>query len=141
VAEVGVAEVRIGTGAPGDGDADRLWDWLRDEPELRGRMRRVDVASPPEAMGSVTEIVVQVAAAAAGAAALWEALARSLVAWRRYRGSDVTIEIVGADGRRVSATARRIEDAEPMLREVLGLPAQTPADPPNRVAAPPAPER
>ncbi len=68
-----------------------------------------------------------VAAAGAGPAVVVAAtstvlpvLARVLTTWLRTRRSDVTITLTGPDGRQVSLDAKKANDAENLLRHVLG---------------------
>jgi len=101
-----------------DIDVESLWDWLRHEPELQGRLR-IDSADAPEgAMGATTELVVQTAAVMAGAGVM-TALARSLSVWLVQRRSDLTVKVTGPDGRQVSVSARRVANPEQLLRAVL----------------------
>jgi hypothetical protein len=111
-------EVRIAVDGR-DTDAEALWDWLRNEPELRGRLRADSAPTPEDAMGASTELVVQAAATVAGAGALWAALSRSLSVWLTQRRSDITVKVTGPDGRQVSLNAKRVADPEKLLREVL----------------------
>ncbi len=104
-----------------DADRESLWDWLRNEPELRGRLQlsAAPTPTPGEAMGAPTDLVVQVSAALAGAGAVWAALARSLSVWLVQRRSDLTITVTGPEGRKVSVSAKRVADPEQILRSVL----------------------
>jgi Effector Associated Constant Component 1 len=114
-----------------DTDVEALWDWLRHEPQLRGRLRTSSAAAPPDAMGGGTELVVEVASALAGAGAIWAALAKSLATWLKQRRSDVSIEITLPNGLRVMVSADRVGDAEQVInaafrdaREALSASAQ-----------------
>lgn len=100
-----------------DDDVESLWDWLRHEPELRGRLRIDRAASLEGAMGTATEFVVQTVAASG--AGVMIALARSLSVWLVQRRSDLTVKVSGPDGRQVSVSAQRISDPEQLLRAVL----------------------
>jgi Effector Associated Constant Component 1 len=120
-------EVRIAVDGR-DTDAESLWDWLRNEPELRGRVRANSAPTPDGAMGAPTELVVQAAATMAGAGALWVALSRSLSVWLTQRRSDITVKVTGPDGRQVSLNAKRVADPEKLLREILEIPAQPPIE-------------
>ena len=102
----------------GDADRESLWDWLRHEPELRGRLALSTAPTPDEAMGGTTDLVVQCSAALAGAGAVWAALAKSLSVWLVQRRSDLTITVTGPD-RTVSVSAQRVADPEQLLRSVL----------------------
>lgn len=88
-----------------------LWDWLRREPALRGRLRAGTTAAPDGTMGSGVELVV-----VASAPAL-DALARSIPDWLSQRKAGVTVKVTAPDGSSVSLTA---EDASELLRDLLG---------------------
>jgi tetratricopeptide (TPR) repeat protein len=98
-------------------DTDRvaLWDWLHDDRDLRGRIRR-DTPVTPGQMGAEIEYVVS---AVVGAGALWAALAKTISIWLVQRRSDVTITVTGPGGRKVSVSAKRTRDPEAIIREVL----------------------
>ena len=100
-------------------EAAALWDWLRQEPELRGRLRFRPAPAPEGAMGSATELWVQGAVAVAGAGALWAALARSLSVWLTQRRSDLTVRVTVPGGRQVYLNAKRVNDPQYLLREIL----------------------
>jgi hypothetical protein len=102
----------------GSTDVESLWDWLRQEPEVRGMLRVGSTATSEGAMGATTELVVQAAVAVAGASAM-TALARSLSVWLVQRRSDLTLKVTGPGGRQVSVCARRVSDPEQILRAVL----------------------
>jgi len=107
-----------------DADVEALWDWFRHEPQLRGRLRTASSPAPEGAMGTSTELVIQVAAAMAGAGALWAAVARSLSVWLTQRRSDITVKVTRPDGHQMSLTAKRVADPETLLRQFLGGSAQ-----------------
>jgi hypothetical protein len=107
-----------------DGDFEALWDWLREEPQLRGRLHLGAAATPAGTMGAGSEIAVQIGAAMAGAGALWAAVARSLSVWLTQRRSDITITVTAPGGRKVSVNAKRVADAEALLRDVLQTTAE-----------------
>ena len=102
-----------------DADRESLWDWLRNEPELRGRLQLSAAPTPGGAMGAPIEVVIQVGAVLAGASAVWAAVAKSLSVWLVQRRSDLTITVTGPDGRKVSVSAKRVADPEQILRSVL----------------------
>lgn len=102
-----------------DADRESLWDWLRHEPELRGRLQLSTAPTPDDAMGAPTDLVIQGSAALAGASAVWAALAKSLSVWLVQRRSDLTITVTGPDRRSVSVSAKRVANAEQILRSVL----------------------
>ncbi|MBB4693994.1 effector-associated constant component EACC1 [Paractinoplanes abujensis] len=74
-----------------DRDAMALSRWLRDERELRGCVRQQPGPMDPEAMGTMTDIVVPLATAVVSGALT--PLAESLVTFVRQRKSKVTIEV------------------------------------------------
>jgi hypothetical protein len=115
-------------------DAESLWTWLREEPELRGHLHRADrvphpdssralvvaVATTAAAAGVVAAAAASPAAVVVAASAVLPALAHGLVTWLRTRRSDVTITLMGPDGRQVSLDAKKVNDPENALRQVLG---------------------
>ena len=101
-----------------------LEDWLKSESALRGYVG-VERGTPTvDTMGLPTELVVQVAATAVGAGAVWTALAKSLTVWLTQRRSDVSLTITGAGGRTVTVDAKRIPDAESFVRLVNDVAAE-----------------
>lgn len=108
-----MAEVRI---AADEQDIDTLWDWLRHEPQLQGRISMGTVPAPDGAMGVPVELVV---ALVTSASFLAGALSRWLVERERQRRCDVTIKVTGPDGRQVSVSARRVPNSEQVLRAAL----------------------
>lgn len=98
-----------------DTDAEALWEWLGNEPALRGRL--TSVAAPPArgTMGAVSEVVVQLAATAA----VWTALAQSMSTWLSHRRSDVDITLRTPDGRQVTVNAKRVRDVEALVRNLV----------------------
>ncbi len=116
-------------------EAESLWRWLREEPELRGHLSRADPLPHPDRSRSLVVAIATTAAATAGVVAAAGAgpavvvaatstvlpvLARVLTTWLRTRRSDVTITLTGPDGRQVSLDAKKANDAENLLRHVLG---------------------
>lgn len=99
-----------------DTDAESLWDWLRHEPELRGRLRARSAPTEHEAMGAPIELVVVLATTTTAVAS---ALARSLSTWLVQRRSDLTVTVTGPDGHQVSVSSQRVADPEKLLRSVL----------------------
>jgi hypothetical protein len=98
-------------------DTDRvaLWEWLRDDRDLRGQVRR-ETAPAVGHLGGEIEYVVS---AVVGAGAVWAALAKTMSIWLVQRRSDVTIRITGADGRSAEVSAKRTKDPEAIIRHVL----------------------
>ncbi|MEU0572446.1 hypothetical protein ABZ297_44560 [Nonomuraea sp. NPDC005983] len=80
-----------------------LHAWLRREPELRGGVRLLESPPPTGALGPVAE-AVQVLAGAPVAA-----VAGAVIAWLRYRTSDVKITVKRPDGTEVQVSAARIK--------------------------------
>lgn len=92
-----------------------LHDWLLHEDELRGRVGHADTAVGAGEMGALSDVLV--VALSSGSAVT--VLARSVSTWLKQRRADVTIEIVGPDGRKTKVTASRVPDAEAVIRGVL----------------------
>ncbi|MFG1915672.1 hypothetical protein [Micromonospora sp. NPDC048898] len=103
-----------------DGDLEALLAWLRDEPDLRGRLRLEAAGARPDAMGAASDIIIQLGAATAGAGAVSAAVARSVTVWLTQRRADITITVTGPRGRKVTINAKRVADPEALLKDVLG---------------------
>ncbi|MEU7583495.1 hypothetical protein AB0B50_38630 [Streptomyces sp. NPDC041068] len=121
------------------GDAvaeESLWDWLRQEPALRGRVRQD--TPPPQAgtMGSLGELVVESAVTGA-IGALTGLLAQSISLWLGQRhaqgNAHTTVTVTTADGRSVTVTSTQAADAERLLR--LALEGRSAPDGPPPAAA------
>lgn len=92
-----------------------LWEWLRHEQKLRGRLRIDHAPVPDSAMGLTMELAVVCAAACT------HALAGTLSTWLVQRRSDVEITVVGPNGHSLSMSARRatMAEQEKLLRQLL----------------------
>jgi hypothetical protein len=116
-----MVEVRVAV----DGDSaagESLWDWLRQEPSLRGRVRHVSLPPQPGTMGSVSELVVE--GVVTGTISTFAGLlGQSLSVWlsqRLSRGAAHTaVEITTADGRSVTVTTERVAEVEQLVRLAL----------------------
>ncbi|MFG6191752.1 hypothetical protein [Nonomuraea sp. JJY05] len=87
-----------------------LYAWLRREPELRTALRLVEKPPPDGALGPVAE-AVQVLADAPEVVA---ALASMVIAWLRYRRTDVKITVKRRkDGPEVQVTATGLRALNP----------------------------
>ncbi|MEU8363191.1 hypothetical protein AB0C27_44975 [Nonomuraea sp. NPDC048882] len=116
-------EIRIsGAGHNPEEAIESLWEWLHDEPELRGRVTQGHPPVSDEDLGMAVEIVIT----AASSVTVMTALAQSLRTWLTQQRADVKIEITHADGRKTSLSAQRVRtsDVQALLRE-----AQAPAPP------------
>ena len=109
-------------------DESSLREWLSREPDVRVHLVAVPRSAGEGTMGTTSDLVIQVAAAAGGATAVWAALARSLSVWLTQRRSDVSLTVTGADGRKVTINAKRVGDAEKLVRQVLDAVPETPED-------------
>ncbi|MFD4444740.1 hypothetical protein ACFWPK_33670 [Nocardia sp. NPDC058519] len=104
------------SGGDGIAGTESLIAWLRQEPELRGRIHAVSSEPGDGEMGSV----VDVATVAVGAGGAVSMLAMSLKTWlAQPRRSDVSIEIRHPDGRSVVIDAKRVDDVDALLNTVL----------------------
>lgn len=102
-----------------DAEVEAFWDWLRDEPDLRGGWRAAPRTTSSEAMGAPVEFVVDfVRLHGDGAAILASAVYAYLRTRERFRR--VTVKFTGSDGRTVSVStpARTVEDLERLVRTV-----------------------
>lgn len=97
-------------------DLDELRDWLRQEPELRGRVSAVETPPKPGELGVVTDLL-SVALGSGGAITV---LAASLKAFfAQPRRSDLKVTIRTADGGSVTIDAKRVGDVEALLTRAL----------------------
>jgi hypothetical protein len=85
-----------------------LFTWLAGEEEFRGRVRLVETAPEPGALGGWPEAVV-VALSQGGAVTV---LASAVIAWIRHRTSEVTCTVTRPDGTSVELTATRVRRAD-----------------------------
>lgn len=93
-----------------------LYQWLRNEPELRGRVQQLDRQPAPGEMGALADVLM-VALGSGGAVGV---VASSLkVFFAQPRRSDLKITIETSDGRKVSVDAKRAANPEVIVREVL----------------------
>ena len=113
-------EVRMSVSGinPVDG-IEQLAEWLREEPQLRGRVSPAPATPAAGELGALTDVLV----AAVGSGGAVSVLAASLKAFlAQPRGSDLRITLEGPDGRRVDLEAKRISDVERLVERVLGQP-------------------
>jgi Effector Associated Constant Component 1 len=127
-----VVEVRIAVDGT-DADGESLWDWLRQEPKLRGRIHRRSLPPPPGAMGSLTELVVEgIVTGTIGTLA--GLLGQSLSIWltrpRAHSGTHTTIMVTATNGQSVSLTTENAADAERLLQTALNAIDVPPTTPP-----------
>jgi hypothetical protein len=110
-------EIRVSVTEGDSTELDSLNEWLRNEPELAGRIKTA--ASPPQPgeLGALAEALV-VAVGSGGAISV---LAGSLKAWLSLpHRSDIRIKVDGG-GRSVDIDAKRIdgERLDSIIRRVL----------------------
>jgi membrane-associated two-gene conflict system component 1 (EACC1) len=110
-----LAEIQVdGSNAASDGED--LWDWLRRERGLTGRVARISKAPGPTDLGGLIDVLT-VALGSGGVAAV---LAQSLSAWLTSRRSNVTVTVTTAAGTvTVSAADIARGDVLPLLKQVL----------------------
>lgn len=125
-------EIAIPSGH-GDALAD-LRDALAEEQELRGLVTGEQPAIGQDQLGTLTEILLTVAAPSAAATVL----AEGVVVWLRTRTSDVTVRLRRADGTEVDVTGARLRRMS--HRELPALTAELTAWLTEQPAAPPTPE-
>ena len=111
-----------------------LRDWMRSDPDLRGRVRPSHPAAGDEsAMGVPVELVVALGSASTTAVALF----RTVTTWIIQRRSDVSVTVTHPDGRNVTVDAKRIKTDRELVRELLELDGPLSDDgTPNAVAGP-----
>ncbi|SCK40882.1 hypothetical protein YUYDRAFT_05039 [Streptomyces sp. ScaeMP-e48] len=112
-----MAELRLSVEGSAQ-DSEELWDWLRREPSLRGRISRVDSEVQDSTMGTLMEVAVE-ASVAGGVSAVAGYVGQSLSVWfsQRRNRSAVTVTL---DGRRqVTVEGLAGDDAERILRSLV----------------------
>lgn len=99
-----------------DGPED-LADWLRHEPELRGRVTPVYREPRPGELGAALD-VLSVAVGSGGVLTVLAAALKTFLS--QPRRSDVRVTIRTSDGTSVEIDATRVPDIEAVLRTALG---------------------
>lgn len=96
-----------------------LVDWLRNEDELRGRLRlEPSSGGTGGEMGGLLDVLT-IAMGSGGAGAV---LARSLSTWLTHRHADVKVTVRGPDGRSVEVEAHLLPgDVPGLIREIRQL--------------------
>ncbi|MCX4469433.1 hypothetical protein C5N14_12725 [Micromonospora sp. MW-13] len=121
-----------------EADLSSLFDWLRLEDGLRGRLTFVPVPAGPDEMGAAWD-VLSVALASGGTLSV---LAGSLAVWfQQPRRPNIKIEIsVSQDDTRIVVDATNVKNVEQILRQVSSL-SSAPAEPrgPSLAALPDQP--
>jgi hypothetical protein len=91
----------------GAGDELRsLYGWLVGEEELRGRVHLKESAPDPGRLGTLP-LGLEIALAPGGGVVL----ASAVVAWLRYRTSDLVCRVIRPDGGVVEVSAKRVRDS------------------------------
>ncbi|MFC7830779.1 hypothetical protein [Streptomyces sp. NPDC057375] len=123
-------ELRVVVTAAEDGrreGVEELRGWLLDVPELRGRIRRDDLAaSRPGTMGAASDALIALLAPG-GVATVF---AGAVIAWVQTRRGNHTITVTRSDGTEITISSSRARDISP----------QEAADLAQRLAAPPSEE-
>ncbi len=105
-----------------DGDhseAAALSRWLTGERTLRGHLRREAGNVAPGEMGGTTDIVVELAGAAASG--VLTVLTQSLVTFAGQRRRRVTVEVTAVDGTRYRVEASGADDAQAIAADLARL--------------------
>jgi hypothetical protein len=100
-----------------------LQAWLAEEPEIRGRLRRVREPAEPGQLGALADIL----AVAVGSGGTLTVLASSLSVWlKQPRRSDVRIKVHAPNGTVAELDAQRctVAEVEAVLRTCLQPAAQ-----------------
>ena len=88
-----------------------LYEWLLNDSDLRGAIRRDDAAPVPGHMGALADVLT----VALGSGGAITALVASLRTYFTQRRSDIKIEIRTDDGASLVVDAKRVPDAEALL--------------------------
>ncbi|MFB7494657.1 hypothetical protein ACFC09_08100 [Streptomyces sp. NPDC056161] len=128
--------VATGTGDRA-GATDDLYDWLRQDPELRGLLRRESAGGTPAgAMGAWSEVLTLVLAPGGPTAAVGAAV----VVWLQNRRGNQTVTINQPDGTQVVVSSEKVrgltaQGAGELAQRVAEALREPPADEGTRVPA------
>ncbi|MGH3900387.1 MAG: effector-associated constant component EACC1 [Pseudonocardiaceae bacterium] len=92
-----------------------LREWLGREAEFRGRAQIEHQPIESGNMGGITDTLTVVF----GAGGAVTVLANSVSVWLKQRRSDVSIEVISSNGKRVTVTAQRVSDPEVLIEKAL----------------------
>jgi hypothetical protein len=93
-----------------------LTAWLRQEPGLRGRVRAVHAVPVDGELGPLADALV-VAVSSGGAVSVLAASLRAYLAQPKRSDVRITVDLPG--GRRAELDAKRVNDVEGLVRQVL----------------------
>ena len=107
------------TGSGDARDLGALGDWLRDEPELRGRVRLADKPPVPGSMGGLADALT----VAVGPGAAATVFASALVTWIRHRTGSARYRLTRRDGTVIEVSAEHVRglDAAAVRQQVSDL--------------------
>ena len=107
------------TGSGDVRDLGALRDWLRDEPELRGRVLLADKPPDPGSMGGLADVLT----VAVGPGAAMTVFASALLSWIRHRTGTTHIRVSWPDGAEIEYSSDRLrgEDAAAVRDQVADL--------------------
>lgn len=106
-------------GTESDGELERLASWLRQEPELRGRVKPPGT-KPTEGELGVLEDALVAAVSGGGAITVLITALQAFLSMRKRADLKITVE--GPGGKRtIDAKNVRDETAELLLRQALGI--------------------
>lgn len=121
-----MSQVRLSITEGTDSERESLWDWLRAEPEFRGKLTQ-DLRATPGEMGGVSGVLITLAGLPSATV-----LARSLQVWLTQRHSDVRIEVSDVNGSRtVKLDAKRLRDIDETLKQIALIAGGSDADRPS----------
>lgn len=95
--------------------APTLYEWLRREDELRGRVGLERSPSRPGEMGDIANIIT----VAVGSGGLVSVFIGSLSTWLTHRRQETTVKVTFSDGRSIEVSSRGSADPDSLLRSVL----------------------
>lgn len=91
-----------------------LFDWLRQEEDLRGRTTRTATPLSPGEMGSLADTLT----VAVGGGGALTVLFTSIAVWLRTRRSDIAVEVTVGD-HKVRVEGKRVKADTESLRELV----------------------
>lgn len=109
------ARIRVTAGRDIVGELASLREWLGREAAFRGRVQVERQPIESGHMGGIADTLTL----ALGAGGAVTVLANSVSVWLEQRRSDVSIEVISSNGKKVTVTAKRVPDAATLIKTVL----------------------
>lgn len=98
-------------------DFESLYEWLRQEEALRGKVQKAPKSLNQHEMGALSDVLI----VAVGAGGMLSVVANSLSTWLQNRGTNIRICITSPQSEKtVTIEAGNVKDTEALLRMAMG---------------------